>query len=486
MKPLSIITLFLMYSLFGEAISQGLQGTAELYRFQANDKPYVEIFFYVLGSTVTQQQIDTGQFKGGVELLYLIERTDREVAAGDKYNLLSPASEKPVDFMDIKRIALGPGDYILVVEYRDIADTANSLELNTPFTIPGIESAYSQSDIQLVSAYGRKNDGTGNFEKNGVFIQPLPYAFYHEGYDKLTFYHELYHTNLILEKDFYISYHVSTNDNTQEHLLTAHKKLSPADVNPILIDLDISNLSSGDYLLQVEVHRPDKELISQREVRFTRSNPEADQKYSENWQLDTRASFVQSLSAEQLEYSLRALQPIISSSENEVLNYLLKKGEDENKRFFLHRIWYGRNPEDPFAAFSKYMDVARWVDKKFAAAFGYGFEMDKGHIYLKYGQPDDMIGVEDEPSAPPYEIWIYYDFPKTNQSNVKFLFYNPSLAGNDFRLLHSTAIGELNNPRWEVQLYGDVPNEVIGDNHFDATRVEDNFHRNARYYFNDF
>lgn len=486
MKPVVFILLLFVWFLFGVAAAQGLQGTAELYRFQANDKPFVEVFFYVLGSTVTQQEVDTGQYRGAVELLYFIERADGEVVAGDKYNLLSPASEAPVDFMDIKRIGIGPGDYHLVVEYRDRADTANALEIKTPFTIPGLESGYSQSDIQLVSAYGKKEAGAENFEKNSVFIQPLPYAFYHQGYDKLTFYNELYHTNQILQKDFYISYHVSTFDNPQEHLLTAHKKLSPAEVNPLLIDLDISNLSSGDYLLQVEVHKPDKELISQREVRFTRSNPQADQEYSEKWQLDARASFAQSLSIDQLDYSLRALQPIISSSENEVLNYLLKKGEDKNKRFFLHRIWYGRNPEDPFAAYSKYMDVASWVDKKFAAAFGYGFEMDRGHIYLKYGQPDDIVGVEDEPSAPPYEIWIYYDFPKTNQSNVKFLFYNPSLAGNDYRLLHSTAVGELNNPRWEVQLYGDVPNEVMGDNHLDATSVQDNFHRNARYYFNDF
>jgi hypothetical protein len=65
---------------------------------------------------------------------------------------------------------------------------------------------------------------------------------------------------------------------------------------------------------------------------------------------------------------------------------------------------------------------------------------------------------------------------------VKFLFYNPSLGHNDYKLLHSTCRGELNNPAWEVELYSKSPNERIG-NTIDARNVQDNFNRNARRYF---
>ena len=75
---------------------------------------------------------------------------------------------------------------------------------------------------------------------------------------------------------------------------------------------------------------------------------------------------------------------------------------------------------------------------------------------MKYGKPSDVITVEDDSDAPPYEIWSYNDFPQTQQSNVKFLFYNPSLATGQFTLLHSTAKTEVNNPRWEIQLYDGV------------------------------
>ncbi len=106
---------------------------------------------------------------------------------------------------------------------------------------------------------------------------------------------------------------------------------------------------------------------------------------------------------------------------------------------------------------------------------------------MKYGKPNDIVAVDDDPVAPPYEIWVYYNFPKTNQKNVKFLFYNPSLAGEDFIMLHSTARGEINNPRWERTLYSrNAGEQYEGDNYHDATTMQRNVARNARTYFEDF
>ena len=71
---------------------------------------------------------------------------------------------------------------------------------------------------------------------------------------------------------------------------------------------------------------------------------------------------------------------------------------------------------------------------------------------MKYGQPNDIVTVEDEPHARPTR----YGSMMTSlhgQRNVKFLFYNPNLTPNDFVLLHSTARTERQNPRWEIELY---------------------------------
>ena len=124
--------------------------------------------------------------------------------------------------------------------------------------------------------------------------------------------------------------------------------------------------------------------------------------------------------------------------------------------------------------------------KKFNSGFRHGFETDRGYYYLKYGQPDDIELRDTEPSAPPYEVWVYYEFPTTNQNNVKFVFYNPSLAPGDFELLHSTAIGERNNPTWQRDLYREVPNEINSSDFFGDDGMLDNFNRNADRVFRDY
>ena len=79
-----------------------------------------------------------------------------------------------------------------------------------------------------------------------------------------------------------------------------------------------------------------------------------------------------------------------------------------------------------------------------------GCETDRGHTYLKYGKPDVISENKHEPSAYPYEIWQYYRID--NQTNRKFVFYNPDLVSNDYTLLHSNATGEVSDTQWELKL----------------------------------
>jgi GWxTD domain-containing protein len=171
---------------------------------------------------------------------------------------------------------------------------------------------------------------------------------------------------------------------------------------------------------------------------------------------------------------------VISSAEVDIMNSILQKGSFKSKQFFLHKYWTNQGGKYAEKAFEAYMKVARVVDENYRSGFAYGFETDRGHIFLKYGKPDDVIPVEDEPSAPPYEIWFYTVFPATHQNDVRFLFYNPSLTRNGFELLHSTAIGEIRNEKWEIELYRDATLENHGVN---DTAVGDNVYRVAKQYF---
>ena len=86
----------------------------------------------------------------------------------------------------------------------------------------------------------------------------------------------------------------------------------------------------------------------------------------------------------------------------------------------------------------------------FIQGFSKGYLTDRGRVYLQYGAPNDVKSVPSDPVTLPYEIWDYYYL--NNQSNVKFVFYDPVLTGNDYELLHSNLYGEVQNPNWRMHL----------------------------------
>ena len=151
---------------------------------------------------------------------------------------------------------------------------------------------------------------------------------------------------------------------------------------------------------------------------------------------------------------------MIHQEDTRLLTKLLKWGTTYEKRNFLKSYWLEVYPEETGKMYTMYTILLEEVHDLFYDGFGYGFETDRGRIYIRYGKPNDIIRVEDDPMAFPYEIWTYEELPGNGQGNVKFLFYNEHLAGNAFRLLHSTAIGELSNPRWEIVLYSNAPDEI--------------------------
>jgi hypothetical protein len=64
--------------------------------------------------------------------------------------------------------------------------------------------------------------------------------------------------------------------------------------------------------------------------------------------------------------------------------------------------------------------------------------------------------VENEPGSLPYEIWQYNLLTQKNNkeiSNAVFLFYRPNNISSEYRILHSTVGGEVQNTSWRQSLY---------------------------------
>lgn len=467
------LALFLFLPLFGKATPDI---SLEIYRYQTDASSYIEVSLYVVGSTLHCDSMKLGEY--GITYMVMVRNEQREVVAGNRYRLTAIGCP-PKDIMDVKRFSIPPGKYTVELEAVDVSDTLGTVSMEVPVEIPADAAAWFLSDLQLASIVKAEQPAFPELNKSGLYLEPLPFRFYYPALQTLYLYYESYHTDQLAGQP-YIQYTVSPAVGNIPNPIVGYKKLKPQPKAANIIQLDITELISGPYRLEMKLFDGNREVRASREIAFSRLNPKGDSLFMETAASQAEDAFVSTIPEDSLEYVMRAMAPIVNSLDVEVMNMLLDKGSAKAKRYFIHRYWTNQAGNLAEVAYKGYMKVALVVDENFRSGFGYGFETDRGHIFLKYGKPDDVIEVEDEPSAPPYEIWFYTTFPATHQNNVRFLFYNPSLAKNAYKLLHSTAIGEIRNDRWEIELYRDATLETPGVN---AKEMGENVHRNARRYF---
>ena len=345
------------------------------------------------------------------------------------------------------------------------------------------------SELQLLRSF-KKDESNNPFTKNGYLLEPLPFNFFERSATRLAFYAEVYGSDKsISDADYLVRYFIEKDNGngTKSLISTGSQRKKPNSIDALLVQMDISKLESGNYFLTVEARNTANELLATRSVSFVRSNPFAEITVAEITDEMLAQQFTKDMDEKQLKYTLAAISSVVVGDDAEILNTVNRDKDLKNKRYFIFKHFVQLDPNNPEAAYRKYMALANAVHEKFKSGFRYGFETDRGRTYLRFGAPDDMVHVEDESGASPYEIWIYYNFPKTNQNNVKFLFYNPSLAGEDYITLHSTARGEIQDPKWERKLYSrNLTEYTDGDNYNDATGVQRNLGRRAREYFTDF
>ncbi len=478
------ITLLFLTGIFSTTFA--LDASLSFARFSGPQGTYLELYLHVSGQTVEPVALNDSIVQGAVDVLVLLEQGE-QVVSYDKFRLNSPSGKRIVDFVDLKRYPLPAGEYELKVEISDANAPERVRRYRTTIDLSFPESEIAQSDIQLLATVETATT-EGPMVKNGLLMEPLPFNFYGRGMNVLTFYHEIYNSDRAIGVPFVLSYRVDKIENgTGSTMLLGHKRQDPAAINPLVIRMDISELPSGNYQLVVDVRDRERTLLSSRSIGFQRSNPLIDVVKFEEAMARVRIEeeFVNDLSEDEVEYSLRAIGPLLPARDVELVDILLRNDSVRAQRMYLYGFWLKENRSNPKQTYDEYMEVAKAVDLMFDSGFRHGFETDRGYVYMKYGQPSDISRNENEPSAPPYEIWSYNEMPRTNQNNVRFIFYNPSLAADDFILLHSDVIGERQNPQWELELYRDSPTEHPND-FIGGEQVRDNIGRRARRLLSDY
>ncbi len=473
-----VISLLILFSIH-EVLA--LDASVQYSRYYDDQQdPYVEVYVNIISSTLASSSVQVP----GVILTLTFEQ-DGEIVNYGKFNIVAPLDNNNADLFDIQRFKLPPGAFLAKYELVDMSDEKAVLTGQSELFIEAY-SGIRLSDITYCRSI--KNDDSGSRSaKNGLTIEPLAFQYADGSLQVLPLYFEIYREESSgTFNDHFLHYELIGETGKGDEILIqeAYKKIEYKPILPVVYNLDLSNITSGPYSLKITLINKAKEILASTKSTLLRSNPALDYELAAQKSGEYENSFATRIPSDSLDYYLKSISPIIPNSMANVLNGVEKSKNEKSKRFFIYKYWYDQYKENAETGFWAYTKVAKAVDRTFRSGFGYGFETDRGFTFLKYGQPDDKVSIEDEPSAPPYEIWQYNSIESTQQTNVKFLFYNPSLANGDYRLLHSNCRGERNNPRWEVDLYRSALSEQEGVT-VDTENMPDNLNRNARRWWND-
>jgi GWxTD domain-containing protein len=422
---------------------------------------YIETYLSVTGSSVLFKR-EKIKYQGKIRVEINFTQDGKSITS-NVYNLLSPeildTTNKP-NFVDLQRYPLKPGTYQAEIKISDVNNTkAEPTKGKLTIVIAEQNDSLRISDIELAESVTKAEQPT-SVTKSGYDIVPYPLAHFPEKINRLNFYVEVYNSlkQLGADSKFLFTYYIESAEMkeivTGFHTFSKHKA---EEVVPLIGQFDISKLSTGNYNLVIEIRNGSNELKAQKKLNFTRAAPHVEIALSNLKSVDTAGTFIsQVTNPDTLRDYIACLWPISSTSERDWQNNQMSGNNIKLMQQYIYAFWENRNPSNPAAAWKVYKREVIKVNKNYGCGGQPGYMSDRGRVYLQYGAPSAAQQVTTEPDSYPYEVWQYYRIqnPTTGQfqSNKKFIFYNPTLDGKCFTLLHSDARGEVRDDRWQIKL----------------------------------
>lgn len=405
---------------------------------------YIEIYFQFVGYSIQYLPVAEG-LQGEVAVsIQLLDGTT--VVAQDAYRLQSPIMKDSIidDFYDVKRFGLEPGKYTLSLELLDLNSKSPSIKASQTIVIEDLGDAIASSDIEAIE-YATKGDESSIFYKSGYNMVPRLSTFYPSQLTSIPVYFECYNTQLLEDSICGLKQSIiNTETGIELTELTSYTKETTGEVLPILRNVDITKIPTGKYALTYTlISRSMNELTTQSYL-FERSNDLEITLDLETMVLDP--SFQASISNDSVAYYLESLIPISKPAEIKNIIEVLKTKDLEKERKHIQAFWLKTSPGSSYESWLRYKSQVQLVERLYSNNFQEGFETDRGRVYLQYGSPTNVVIKEVSPTEYPYEIWQYNKIGVF--SNKRFIFYNPDLVNNAYRLLHSDMLGELKNPSW--------------------------------------
>lgn len=456
--------------------SQALDARFQVAAFKSPEKgAYAETYLMVSSRSVNLVKNKNKRFQGGLQVIITFEQ-GKKIAAFDKYVLRSPeldsVSAPDFRFIDLQRFPLQPGKYQVRLNLLDVNDSLNKASTVQELEVAPEAAQPQFSDLVFLLGFQPTNE-VGPMIKSGFSLLPLCSNFFGRQNDTLRFYSELYLPGSLKDSIYILKTYIERQSSGEmlEETFTQRKVQGKA-VEVLLAEIPVDALKTGDYNLVFELRNARNELVEARKGFFQRLNKNKRFDETTMYSLNYNKSFVDTMAEKSLRDYVGCLRPIAEDNERTYVDELLKdkkKPDYDRMRRFIFTFWYTRNNNSPADEWKKYLDLVITCNQKFGNKVMRGYETERGRVFLQYGPPNSRTVVDNEPSAYPYEIWWYYTLKK--QNNVRFVFYNPDLVSNDYRLIHSEAFAEPFDPQWKLLIFS----RTTPINNVDQTNQREHF-----------
>lgn len=419
--------------------------------------PYVETYITFDKSSLVYTNNGNGQFNATVNVTIMFKQGESVKNFG-KYSLSSPSETDTTSingfFMDVQRYSLANGTYTLEVILEDANNKSGSPIKVDDQLVMDFPDKFCFSSILGLESYSKAVTDDNN-TKNGLNLIPMIMPYYPETINKLSFYAEIYNAKKHLgdgEKYLLNTYICAFENNAKLNNYYFTKRMSAKDIDVVINSMDITNLPSGNYYLVLEARDRNNEVIGLNRYFFQRSNPYYQIDNSLMASVNTDDVFSgQITNLDTIREYIKTLSPISTLVEKDYAEELVRTDDIKTMQQYFYIFWSSRNRVDPRQAWLDYYAQVQRVNASFKSITSKGYATDRGIVFLKYGAPDRIVQSYNEPGAFPYEIWHYYTLG--SQRNKKFVFMTRDIVTNDFKLIHSDAVGEINNFRWTNEIY---------------------------------
>lgn len=420
--------------------------------------------------------------EGGLAAKIGVKHVITQVETGDtvkidNYVLNSPKMRDSVieDFYDVIKYPIEPGKYVVHVELYDLLSKSKPVSGEINVEVRTYKSVVSLSDI-LIAEVATPTEEVSNLYKSGFEIIPRISNFFGQEMNFIPYYVELYNTNLIPDSVFGFKQSIiNTTNNQAVDGFSRFTKLSPNEIVPVFRKVDITKLPSGSYALKLElVDRNSANIAPIQNYFFDRVNTVEDVQDVTKIVLDP--AFQASITDDSLKFYLASLIPIARPAEARSILATIKSKNSEFYRKHIQQFWVQTAGPNAYEQWLAYKKQVLLVQSLFGTRIMAGYETDRGRVFLQYGAPSNTITKESSPSEYPYEIWTYNKIK--NFSNKRFIFYNPDLVTENYRLLHSDMVGEVQNYKWQMMLV----KRNTSDTNTEDTQGADHYGGNSNYY----